>query len=367
MRKSLLIILMLVIGFGLNAQNWDVPEENHGMITKITASWCGPCGGWGWDGFLDLINIHSDDHICMALYGSNSSLFYTADIDPIAQEIGYGGFPNFSGNGEDVGTAHASVGGIISGFESAPVAAGIAYEISDISEEEVVINLKAEFFEEMEGTYLVAGYFIEDHVIGYQNGQGDSADHHKVFRGSFTEEDNEYTITTEGADEGEIFIKTLKLALNPEWNLDHSEIAVVLWNEDATNVGNLIYVNGSKKPQEGELAQGGGSGGSGGSGGGSEDPGNGGHPKDFTVGVDDVATESMELYPNPVQNILNIELSSASDFNIEVSDLLGKVVFSQNISSTNRTTVDVTSLPNGLYMVKVSAPSNTYLERVIVK
>ncbi|GAB5538524.1 MAG: hypothetical protein Salg2KO_06270 [Salibacteraceae bacterium] len=367
MKKIYLSLLAVGLSFGLSAQSWDVPEENHGLITKITATWCGPCGGWGWDGFADLIENHNEDHICMALYASSTSDYYSTDADAIAQEIGFGGYPNFAGNGEDVGTAHASVGGVISAFESAPVQAGIGYEIVDVKEDEITIAVKAEFFEEMEGTFVVAGYFIEDHVIGYQNGQGDSADHHQVFRGSFTEESNDFIITEEGASSGETFSKTLTITRGAEWNLDNSEIAVALWVQDESNPQDLIYINGSKVPQSGELAEGGGSGGSGGSGGEGEEEENNGNPSDWTVGIDDEESSSIEMYPNPANDLLNIEMASASDFQVQISDLLGKVVLTEVVVSNSRTTLDVSSLPKGLYMVKVSTDTDSHLERVIVK
>jgi hypothetical protein len=367
MKNIYIFLLVVFTALGASAQSWDVPETNAGLITKITASWCGPCGGWGWDGYAELIDNHHDDHICMALYASSSSLYYTPDADVIAGEIGFGGYPNFAGNGEDVGTSYASVGGIIDNYEMETVKANAAYEIVEVTEDNIKINVKVEFFEQMDGEFVIAAYMIEDEIVGYQNGQGDSAHHHLVFRGAFTHSSNEYVLTTEGANAGEVFTKTLSIDRSEEWNLDNSEIATVLWVKDETDPTDLIYVNGTKEPQAGELEQGGGNGGSGGGGGGGGTTGGSDDPNDWTVGIEDDITESMELYPNPAKDVLNVKLTSASDFNVEVSDLLGKVVLRNQISGKRNAAIDVSALPEGLYMIRIETDNNTFLDRVIVK
>lgn len=347
----------------LNAQNWSVPQENAGLITKITASWCGPCGGWGWEGFGELLESHHEDHICMALYASSTSLLYTPDADVIAAEIGFGGYPNFAGNGEDVGTGYAQVNGIIENFETEDVIANAAYEVVSVTNDEIEILVKIKFFEAVTGTYVLAGYAIEDDIVGYQNGIGDSAHHHVVFRGAFEEKNNEYVITSSGADAGETFTRTLTIERPAEWELSNLEVATVLWKQDETTPTDLIYVNGTKTPQEGTLTTGGGSGGSGGGGGntGSDDP------RNWPVGQEDMVVESMELYPNPAKDLLNVKFNDVQDFTVEISDLLGKIVLKQTFTSKNRITMDVSSFPEGLYMIRVVTDNKTYLDRIIVK
>ena len=361
MKKIYLPILALFLSSAVVAQSWSVPQTNSGLITKITASWCGACGAWGWEGFGELVGEHHEDHICMALYASSTSLFYTPDADVIAAEIGFGGYPNFAGNGEDVGTGYAQVNGIIESFEMNDVIANAAYEVVSVNENEIEILVKVKFFEAVAGTFLVAGYVIEDDIVGYQNSQGDSAHHHVVFRGAFTEADNDFMVTTSGADAGETFTKTLTIDRASEWKLSNLEVATVLWQQDENNQTDLIYVNGTKTPQEGTLTEGGGNGGSGGGTTGSDDP------RNWPVGQDEIVTQTMELYPNPAKDLVNLKFNEAVDFKVEISDLLGKVVVNQSFTSKNRISMDVSSLPEGLYMIRVVTDNKTYLDRLIVK
>lgn len=361
MKQAYLLLLSALLSTAAVAQ-WNVPEENKGMITKITASWCGPCGGWGWDGFQDLLDNHHNDHIMMALYASSSSLFYTPDADVIAQEIGFGGYPNFAGNGEDVGTAYSSVSGIVDPFLEETVHANAAYEVINVTEDQIEIKVKVKFFEAMDGTFVVAGYVIEDEVIGFQQGQGEDANHHVVFRGAFSAENDDYIVTDEDADAGETFTKNMTIERNPEWNIEHLEIATVLWKQDSANATDLIYVNGTGEPQAGEIAEGGGTnGGGGGTTGGSDDP------RTWPVGVEDVALETVELFPNPARDVLNVRLNSSTDFVVEMTDLLGKMVLQQTYTGKSSATVDVAQLPEGIYMIKVATATDAYLDRVIVK
>ena len=64
--------------------------------------------------------------------------------------------------------------------------------------------------------------------------------------------------------------------------------------------------------------------------------------------------QNFKIYPNPTQNILNIELQSIdNDQNhIEIYDLSGKQVYS-SITSDKNIQVDVSELTQGLYIIKV--------------
>ena len=64
--------------------------------------------------------------------------------------------------------------------------------------------------------------------------------------------------------------------------------------------------------------------------------------------------QNFKIYPNPAQNILNIELQSIdNDQNhIEIYDLSGKQVYS-SITSDKNIQVDVSELTQGLYIIKV--------------
>ncbi|GAB4383350.1 MAG: hypothetical protein Kow0075_15450 [Salibacteraceae bacterium] len=360
--KRIFTVTLCFASLGLFSQSWDVPQENKGLVTKITASWCGPCGSWGWDAFSDLVETHKDNGICMALYASSSSLFYTSAASVIADEIGFGGYPNFAANGEDQGVSYSNVSPIIEDFvDNAPVKANAAYEIAKVTDDSILINVKAKFFQNSTGTYLIAAYLIEDHVVGYQNGQGDSAVHHMVFRGAFSEASNNFELTNQGASEGEEFTKTLYIERDDQWDLSHVTIATVIWASDSLNPSDLIYVNGTNEPQAGDLL----SGGNGGDG--SGDDADDDDYKSWPVGLDEVQEQTFNIYPNPVSNNLFIEMSVMDDLKVELVDLLGKTLVTQSFFSTNKAVLDMSAFPQGVYMLKIQSPTHGDLIRLVKK
>lgn len=75
--------------------------------------------------------------------------------------------------------------------------------------------------------------------------------------------------------------------------------------------------------------------------------------------VSALATNTFEagqfsVYPNPTNNIVNIELKNSNIETVQVNDVLGKSVFSKNAGSTHAQ-VDLSNLSNGVYFIKVTA------------
>lgn len=69
---------------------------------------------------------------------------------------------------------------------------------------------------------------------------------------------------------------------------------------------------------------------------------------DFTSSVD------LKLYPNPTQNVLNIDVKADCEINeMQVFNVLGQsVIFTPNLS--HKKTLDVTNLKNGTYFIRVN-------------
>jgi hypothetical protein len=73
------------------------------------------------------------------------------------------------------------------------------------------------------------------------------------------------------------------------------------------------------------------------------------------------------VYPNPANNQLTIELANeASKINVSFTDVLGKEVYTVNNLSGSKVAInDISSLPAGVYMVKIVADGNTQITKVI--
>ncbi|MCB0462330.1 MAG: T9SS type A sorting domain-containing protein [Flavobacteriaceae bacterium] len=74
------------------------------------------------------------------------------------------------------------------------------------------------------------------------------------------------------------------------------------------------------------------------------------------LGVDDFKIDSnFNLYPNPTNSILSISFKNEiPNGTLEVYDMLGKKALSQALDSNKLTSIDISNLNSGLYLIKVS-------------
>ena len=82
----------------------------------------------------------------------------------------------------------------------------------------------------------------------------------------------------------------------------------------------------------------------------------------LNVGVETHAMSSPHLYPNPANDVLNITLTDAR--HVEIYDLMGKMVLSE---SNPNAPINISSLPQGVYIVKIFAENECYTEKFIKK
>ncbi len=71
---------------------------------------------------------------------------------------------------------------------------------------------------------------------------------------------------------------------------------------------------------------------------------------------EDLFTTSAKVYPNPVQNELNIELPSdlGTDHIVEIFNQVGQLVYSGISNSNIKSSINLSGLSNGLYITKIS-------------
>jgi hypothetical protein len=88
-----------------------------------------------------------------------------------------------------------------------------------------------------------------------------------------------------------------------------------------------------------------------------------------TITVDPVAITSIEknniqVYPNPVNDILNIQ-SEQPVFEIVILDMHGAVVYRENTSGIFQKQLDLQALPKGVYVVKLTSASGTEIQELV--
>ncbi|NTW24149.1 MAG: T9SS type A sorting domain-containing protein, partial [Lentimicrobium sp.] len=97
-------------------------------------------------------------------------------------------------------------------------------------------------------------------------------------------------------------------------------------------------------------------------------------PLGLTTGVEEnvINTSSFSTYPNPVSDKLNVEftLETASDVNYSVYNASGMMVKSGKpalmANSNQLLTINVSDLPSGLYVVRVTAGNTQISSKVQV-
>ena len=70
------------------------------------------------------------------------------------------------------------------------------------------------------------------------------------------------------------------------------------------------------------------------------------------VGITDVESAEVEIFPNPTDGILMIKSNNNSIINMELTDLSGKIILQKIISNPSET-IDLTSLSSGTYVLNV--------------
>src|SRR5690554_3074044 len=89
-------------------------------------------------------------------------------------------------------------------------------------------------------------------------------------------------------------------------------------------------------------------------------------PTEF-VSVTKNELEKTAVYPNPATENLNIQLpSSIESANVEISDALGRIVYSAAVDASVKT-VDVSNMNKGIYIVKISNGIHSTTKNVVIK
>jgi glucose/arabinose dehydrogenase len=79
---------------------------------------------------------------------------------------------------------------------------------------------------------------------------------------------------------------------------------------------------------------------------------------DTSLSVDEQSINSISIYPNPIENELNIDLSSGINSNsllFDIYDIQGKKVISTKPTEGSLQTINTSSLSNGFYILKIES------------
>jgi len=77
------------------------------------------------------------------------------------------------------------------------------------------------------------------------------------------------------------------------------------------------------------------------------------------------ATKLFQLYPNPAQNILFVNFESDGSGKLVLFDLQGKILKEETLYSGLQK-VDVSKIPNGIYILKILSENDVYTEKITI-
>jgi hypothetical protein len=75
---------------------------------------------------------------------------------------------------------------------------------------------------------------------------------------------------------------------------------------------------------------------------------------------------TIDIYPNPSDGIINIDIENINNATIEIYDVNGTLIFSKALNS-NFEKIDISGFSGGLYLVKVKQDSTVIIGKVVVR
>lgn len=85
------------------------------------------------------------------------------------------------------------------------------------------------------------------------------------------------------------------------------------------------------------------------------------------VGVEENTVGTWSVYPNPTNGVFQLNIESATSARVEILNLLGDVVYSQNNLSNGSNTIYIENLNDGIYMMRLYIDSKLYTSRIVKK
>ena len=77
---------------------------------------------------------------------------------------------------------------------------------------------------------------------------------------------------------------------------------------------------------------------------------------DSTVSSDDISSEDLKIFPNPVSDILQIESIDQPILKVEVFNSKGQVLIQESIKDVHAIPIKTDSLEKGIYFLKIQTP-----------
>jgi hypothetical protein len=88
---------------------------------------------------------------------------------------------------------------------------------------------------------------------------------------------------------------------------------------------------------------------------------------EICTGLNEIPNEQISIFPNPTNEILNINFPEISDAIISVYNMQGQLVLSEKIKNSYSTKLNLSSLNKNMYLLKIELKNNIILKKIIVQ
>jgi hypothetical protein len=352
-----LVLSLIACGLVMSAQAQTPKKESIGLVNKISGTWCGPCGTWGWEMAEELITQTSGKALYVGIfvgqdsYGNDKFKNSTGStLEGPFSTPAFGGVPDFGANaiGRMVSTPEGYVNttqsksNIITAINNFAATTPLASPASTmkVTGNTVTANAKVQFWSAATGEYYLAAYLIEDGAMNLQNGQSGTVAHHGVMRGSMSAGmpwGEQIAMGSIPANQTYSKTFTFTVAADANWDKTKFKIYTVIWKKNGSS---YEFVNAAKHSA--------------------------------ATGIESIAsTEDVSIFPNPASDkaILAITAVSAMDINIQVTDVTGRSVYaSENkvVKGSNSFDLPISQLTSGVYNVTINSKDGKMNQRLVI-
>lgn len=220
-----------------------VKKEQGSIGFNMTATWCGPCGQWGFPAFNAALNTHGEKFVGIKVNGSNTCGLFAPISRIIANDFNITGWPNFAeGTTNQATSTSAWNNAIANRLANNDPTAGIGLE-AKVEGDKVIVKTRTLFFKDAAADkYSLALYLLEDGVMANQSGANPAmATHNSLLRAGFLGEYPWGEVFKNGAIKAnEDFEKTYELTIPTH--------AIAINKSKLRVAGAIFTLNASNKP-----------------------------------------------------------------------------------------------------------------------
>jgi hypothetical protein len=342
MKKSLLLLsIVYLLNSAIIAQ---VTQTHLALETKKTATWCQPCGQWGWTLQQNIEADNSSKAVIMTVYYSQTSGLYCAAAEELQNAFPYvSSTPAWYLNGINK-TCYSTSGGIYSTQTRTAVknAVDSTYSVSPLANcsytktltgNLLTVNTTSKFFSDASGDYYLSVLLVENDIIAYQEGIGSTAHHMNVLRGSMSTSVFGDLIASGSIAKNSTYPKTFQKTLDVSWNATKMYLAFVIWEKTGSQ---YYYVNAFKDEKK--------------------------------LDIDDKSSgqSAFNVYPNPTTSKLIITRNEMNNKNamISIYNVNGQLCFHQLINE-DKTEIDISQFISGVYILKLYNDNKSEVIKIV--